>query len=102
LITSASPQRSSRGGQRRQGAGVDPDAGGLVEGADDVLGPRVVDPHLAADGAVDLRQQARRDHQQGQAAGVGRGDEAGQVADDPAAQRHDARVAVGLHATRTS
>ena len=40
------------------------------------LAPRVVDADLAADRAVDLGQQRRRDHQQRQPAGVGRGDEA--------------------------
>ena len=75
---------------------VDPDADRLVEGADQVLGARVVDADLAADGAIDHRQQRRRHHQQRQAAVVGRRHEAGQVADDAAADRDDQRFAVGL------
>ena len=54
------PAAELAGRQGRQRPGVDPDADRLVEGADDVLGRRLVDPHLAADRAVDLRQQGRR------------------------------------------
>ena len=97
LTTSASPHRNSRAGSVRQRVGVDPDAGRLVEGADDVLGPGMVDPDLAADRAVDLGQQAGGDHEQRQAAGVGRRHEAGQVADHAAAEGDDDRVPVGLH-----
>ena len=56
----------------------------------------MVDADLAADGAIDHRQQRGRHHQQRQAAVVGRGDEAGQVADDAAADRDDQRLAIGL------
>ena len=82
-------------GKGGEGLGVDPDADGLVEGADDVLGAGVVDPHLAPDGAIDLGQQRGRDHQQGEAAEIRRGDEPGEVADDASAQRDDAGVAIG-------
>ena len=52
----AAPQLAYR--QRIQ-VGVDPDAGGLVEVADDVLGLRMVHTDLAADRAIDLGQRAR-------------------------------------------
>jgi RNA polymerase sigma factor (sigma-70 family) len=80
--------------QRGQGGRVDPDAGRLVEGADEVLGPRVVDADLAADRRIDHRQERRRHHQQRQAAVERRRHEAGQVADDAAADRHDQRAPV--------
>ncbi len=96
LTTSASPLRYSRAGsvfQRRRR--VDPDADRLVEGADHVLGPRQIHRDLAADGAVDHRQQRRRDHEERQAAGVGRSDEACEIADDAAADRDDQRPPIG-------
>ena len=73
-----------------------------MECADDVLGPGVVDPDLAADRAVHLRQQGRRDHQQREAAGIGRGDEPGEVADHAAAQGDDAVWRSALIATSSS
>src|SRR3989304_194128 len=45
--------------QRAQGGDVGEDEAGLVEGADGVLGARVVDGDLAADGGVDHGQEAR-------------------------------------------
>ena len=47
-------------GRVRRVARIDPDAGRLMEGADDVLGAGMVDADLAADGAVDLGEQGRR------------------------------------------
>ncbi len=82
--------------QGPQGLGVDPDADRLVERADDVLGAGMIDADLAADRAVDLRQQGRRNHDQGEPAGECGGDEAGEVADHAAAQGDDQRMAIGL------
>ena len=53
--------------------------------ADEVLAQRVVDADLAADRAVDLRQQRRRHLHDRDAAQVRRGREAGDVADDATA-----------------
>ena len=96
LTTSARPHRNSRAGSVRQGRRVDPDADRLVERADDVLGAGVVDADLAADRAVPTcASSVVGTMTSGSAAGVGRGDEAGQVADDAAAQGDDRRVAIG-------
>ena len=57
----------------------------------------MVDPNLAADGAVHLGQQAGRQHEQGQSAGVSRGNETGKVANHSPAQRDDNGVPVGPH-----
>ena len=61
----------------------------LVVGADVVLGLGEVDPGLAAVGGVDLRHQSRRHLDIADPALVGRGAEAAQVADHPAAERHE-------------
>ena len=63
--------------------------------ADQVLPERVVDADLAADGAVDLREQGGRHVHQVYPAQVRRGREPDGVADDPAAHRDDRRLAVG-------
>ena len=77
--------------QRRQQRRIDDDRERLVEGADQVLAERVVDADLAADRAVDLRQQRRRHLDDRDAAQVGRRGEAGDVADDAAADGDDRR-----------
>ena len=81
--------------QGREHLGIDPDAHRLVERADDVLARGWLTPDLAADRAIDHRQEGRGDHQQGEAPGVGRGDEAGEVADDAPPERDDRGMAVG-------
>ena len=84
---------------RREGVerrGVDQHAERLEERPDHVLRLRQIDADLAADGAVDLGEQRRRDLQEADAAGVGGGDEAGQVADHSAADGDDQRTAIGL------
>ena len=68
--------------QRAEGVGIDDDALGGVEGPDEVLAGGQVDGDLAADAAVDLGEQGGGDLDQGDAAGVGGGDEADEVADD--------------------
>ncbi len=81
--------------QRLQHAHVDQDAARLPERADHVLGARQVDADLAADRAVDLREERGGHLHEGQAAGERRGDEPGQIADHAAAYRDDRRLAVG-------
>ena len=66
----------------------------LVEAADQVLAPAGVDAGLAADGAVDLRQQGGRDLHEVDAAQHDRGREPREVADYAAAQRHQRRAAL--------
>ena len=66
----------------------------LVERADQVLAVRRVDRGLAADRAVDLRQQRRRHLYEVDAAQQGRGGKAGEVADDAAAERDQRRAAL--------
>ena len=73
--------------QRAERAGVGQHQARLVEGADQVLALRRVDPGLAAHAAVHLGQQRRRHLDEGQAAQRGRGGETREVANHPAAQR---------------
>jgi hypothetical protein len=65
-----------------------------VEAADQVLAVARIDPGLAADRAVDLREQRGRDLDVVEAAQQDRGGEAGEVADDPAAERDQRRPAL--------
>src|SRR5436305_661418 len=58
----------------------------LVEGADQILAGRDVDPGLAADRAVDLGKQSGRNLDQAAAALEDRGGEAHKVADHAAAE----------------
>ena len=61
-----------------------------MEDADQVLAVRRVDAGLAADGAIDLRQQRRRDLHEIHAAPHDAGGKAGEIADHAAAKRqHD-------------
>ncbi len=76
-------------GKRLQGGHVGEDELRLVEGADQVLGPGVIDRHLAAYGGVDHGEQAGGDLNQGDSPQEGRRHEARQVADDAAAQSDD-------------
>ena len=61
----------------------------LMEGADEVLALRRVDRGLAADRAVDLRQQRRRHLHEIDAAQQRRRGKAGDIADDAAAERDE-------------
>ena len=70
----------------------------LVERADEVLAERVVDADLAADRAVDLREQGRRHMRERDATEVGGSGEAGHVADDAAAEGDERRRAIGVRA----
>ena len=82
--------------QRVERVEVGHHAQGLVEGADHVFAERVVDPGLAADRGVDLRQQCGRHlHKRHTAHVAGRG-KASHVAHHAAAKCIDQRFAVGL------
>src|SRR5690606_23641527 len=61
----------------------------LVEGAEQVLAVRRIDAGLAADRAVDLRQQRGRELDEIHAAPGNGGGEAGEVADHPAPEGKD-------------
>ena len=77
--------------QGRERADVGQHQPRLVKGADQVLALAGVDPGLAADRAVDLRQKGRRHLDEVQAAQGQRGGQPGQVADHAAAEGdHDA------------
>ena len=65
----------------------------LVESADQVLAVTGIDAGLAADRAVDLGQQGRRNLHEIDAAQRDRGGESGDVADHAAAQGHQCRAA---------
>ena len=80
--------------QRRQRADVRDDGPRLVEGADQVLAAWVVDPGLAADRGVHLREQRRRHLHVVHASLVAGRRETGDVADDPAAERRHASIPV--------
>ena len=81
-------------GQGVEQLGVGDDRGGGMKGADQVLAERVVDPDLAADGAVHLREQGGRHVHEVHAAEIGRGREPGGVAEHPAPDRDDRRLPV--------
>jgi hypothetical protein len=61
----------------------------LQECADEVLPGGQIHAGLPADAAIDHRQQCRGDLDEWHAAQIGRGDEPGEVADDPAAEGDD-------------
>ena len=66
-----------------------------MERADQVFTAGVVNPDLAADRAVNLGQERGRHHDERKSTGERCRDEAGQVADNTAAQRDDQGVAIG-------
>ena len=82
--------------QRGEHERIDDNRVRLVEGADQVLAQRVVDAHLAADGAVDLREQRGRHVRQRDAAQEARRREARHVANHAAAKGDDRRRAIGV------
>ena len=87
-------------GERAEQLRVGEDRERLVERADQVLAEPMVDAHLAADGAVDLREQRGRNVRESDAAQPGRRREAGHVADHAAPDRDDGDAAVGRHANQ--
>ena len=84
--------------QRAEHRRVDDDRVRLIERADQVLAERMVDADLAADGAVDLREQRRRHMHQRDAPQVGRRREARHVADHAAAEGDERGRAIGVRA----
>ena len=80
-------------GQRIERRDVGDHRARLVKGAEHVLALDMVDGGLAADRGVHLRKQRGRHLQQGHAALVDRGGKPGQIADHPAAERDDERIA---------
>ena len=68
---------------------------GGVEGADEVFAGGQVDGDFAADAAVDLGEQGGGDLDEGDAAGVGGGDEADEVADTPSTEGDEGFAAFG-------
>ena len=83
-------------GERAEDRRIDDDRVRLIEGADEVLAHAMVHADLAADGAVDLRQQRRRHVHEGDASEIRCGREPRQIADHAPPERHDAGVAVGF------
>ncbi len=81
-------------GKRGQRIGVDQHHLRLQKSADHILPQRMIDADLAAHRAIDLRQQAGGHLHEADAAQVGGGHEAGEIADHPAAQRDHHRFAV--------
>ena len=84
--------------QRRREAAQRGDIGvhrdGGPEGADGVLRGRQVDPDLATDGAVGLRQPGRRNVHERQAAGEQRGGRPSDITERPAADRDQGLAAL--------
>ena len=82
-------------GEGGEGVGVDDDAVGGVEGADEVFAGGQINSDFAADAAVDLGEQGGGDLDEGDAAGVGGGDEADEVADTASAEGDEGFAAFG-------
>ena len=95
LMDSCRPARSSAGGRVREEVGVGEDGLRMVEAADEIFSGGEVDAGLAADGGVDLGEEGGGDLHVADAAHVDGGEEAGDVADDAAAEGEEERVAVG-------
>ena len=76
--------------QRVEAAGIGENEGRLMERPDEIFSVRRVDAGLAADARIDLRQERGRDLDEPHAASQRGCAEAGQIANDPAAERdHD-------------
>src|SRR5690606_4780510 len=79
-------------GERPERGRVGEDEARLMERPDEVLPGVVVDAGLAADSAVRLRDEARREVGEGEAAQQRRRREPREVTDDPAAEREHGRL----------
>ena len=88
----AGEQFAARQGGERIGVGQH--QARLIKGADQVFAGARVNPGLAADRAVDLGQQGRRNLHEIDAAQQCRRGKPRQIADHPAAQRHQHRAAL--------
>ena len=82
--------------QRVEHGGVGDHQNRLVECAEQILALRRIDPGLAADGGIHLRQQRGRHLHEIDAAAQDRGRKAGEIADHAAAERNDEIVALDL------
>ncbi len=82
--------------QRREHVGIGDHQLWRMECADQILAERVVDAHLAADRAVDLRHQRGRDLHEPQATQKRGGSKTDHVADDAAPDRDDRCPAIGV------
>ena len=83
-------------GEGGEEVGGDQTARGMVEAADEVFAGGEIDAGFAADGAIDLGEEGGGDLDEGDAAHVDGGEEAGDVADDaapPKAMRRASRSA---------
>ncbi len=89
LMTSAKPARNSRSWQSLERVEVAQNQLRLIKSADEIFAGLQIDADLAADGAVHQREQRCRRLNEGNSAQISRRDEAGQIADDPAAERDD-------------
>ncbi len=82
--------------QRLQERRIDGDDRWMVERPDEILAERMVDAHLAANRAVDLREKRGRHLHERYAAQVRGGDEARHIADDAAADCNDGGATIGV------
>ena len=98
LIDLVEPRPELAPRQRAEHRRIDDDRVRLIERADQVLAERMIDADLAADGAVDLREQRRRHVNERDAPQVGGRGEAGHVADDAAAEGDERGRAIGVRA----
>ena len=85
LIASAKPSFQIRSGKVRSVSSIGHDEGGMMEAADQIFPGAGIDPGLATDAAVDLREERGRNREIWDAAQINRGDKSGQVADDASA-----------------
>src|SRR6202044_1105953 len=67
----------------------------MVEAADEIFSGGEVDAGFAADGRVDLREKCGGDLDVADSAHVDGGEEAGDVAEDSAAEGDEERIAIG-------
>ena len=81
-------------GERREGSGIDNHRDRLMKCADHVLAERMVDRGLSAYRRIDLREQGRRNLNQGHSALIRRRCETGKIPYDPASQRDQQRRAL--------
>jgi hypothetical protein len=90
----AAPELARR--KRGKGGDVGDDNFGLVESADEIFSGGMIDADFSADGGIDGGEQRRGNLDKGDAAEDGDGDEAGEIADDSAAQCDHRRGAFDL------
>src|SRR5262249_30206336 len=79
---------------------IDDDAARLMARAEEVLSCRVIEAGLAANGGGDHREERRRNLEAAPASEERGSGEAGEIADAPASERDDERVAIDPRAER--